>query len=444
MKYSKLLVLGLAAIISTNALAMPTQAEQTINQLNQQVQMLQQNNIIPKIDVNYIVKPAEEINKNRVEAMANLNVAEENCTVDINVTPDIKISYTGTHENREFLKEVTATSNQVQDGLRMSYITYHETAHCKLHEIKDPFRAEDKKAEAALNKFFKFSGSSYGSEHGDIGLYYMLHENFADTFAFMQLIKHHGVGKDVMETMQKIQIERSDAANSYNKNGLIAHNTEFSLKEVLKEENIRKIMATDSQEQLQEMALKIANKGMWTSIVTHGNVSQIVNQESLENGARFLLNNVISKSSNMEHTSEKNVNLNFEDNMLYKAALEAKDRMAKSVDFSSIKTQADMQKFQEEYNSGIESIIRGKVDKQLEESIKNGLDPLVAIEDYANTIKPEAKQSLEEIKTNGAEAVKNIDKLSEKLSKDTVLKNLNSIRQASYGSTNKVHIKYGS
>jgi hypothetical protein len=74
MNCQKLLVLGLAAIISTNAFAQATPTEQSIEILTKQVQILQERNIIPKINVNYIVKPAEEINKIRVEAIANLEI----------------------------------------------------------------------------------------------------------------------------------------------------------------------------------------------------------------------------------------------------------------------------------------------------------------------------------------------------------------------------------
>jgi len=282
MNCKKFLVLGLAAIISTNAFA-HNPAAQSINELTEKVYTLQQHNIIPTVNVNYIVKSIEEINKNRVEEVANLNIATEIVRL-IHVTPDMKISHSGTVENRNVLKEVTGASNEKQENLRTEYITYHETSHCKLYEVKNPFKAEDKDAEYMLNKYFQYSRPSYGSKHGDSRLYYILQENFADTSAFIQLIKAHGADKDVLSTMQKIQVERSDAANAYNKNGLIAHNTEFSLKEVLKEENIKKILATNDPEVLLEMALKISNDGMWKSIKTHNNsqykdAGQVINTD---------------------------------------------------------------------------------------------------------------------------------------------------------------------
>jgi uncharacterized OsmC-like protein len=451
MNCQKLLVLGLAAIISTNAFAQATPTEQSIEILTKQVQILQERNIIPKINVNYIVKPAEEINKTRVEAIANLDIVEHNCTVNINVTPDMKIGHSGSNENREALKEVTGPSNEKQEQLRTSYITYHETSHCKLYEVKNPFRAADKDAENALNNYFQLSQTSYDSKHGDIGIFFMLQENFADTFAYMQMIKDHGVGKDVLSTLQKIQVERSDAANEHNKNGLIAHNTEFSLKEVLKEENIKKIMATESQEELQELALKIANNGMWKSIKTHNTskyASQITNMESLIGGAGFLLNEVLLKDlpsdTPLNESSQKNVNLHLEDNALYQVAKETKSEINKKFDLSSIKTRASMSEFYTKNYEEISGIIQEKLSIQMDADYPSGNGPFDVIEKHYKSVEAGAKQSLPELKANGAEAIKAAEDLAAKLSVNSVLKNMASIRQASLNSPNKtVHVKYG-
>lgn len=442
MKYEKLLILGLAAIISTNALAIGNNSDQTYENLTQQVHALQYNNIIPKIDVNYIIKPNQEINKTRVQAEALLHIANENCSVHIDVTPDMKISHSGTTENREYLKEVTGSSNQLQEEIRTSYITYHETAHCKMYEIKDPFKANNKNVEQTLNQFFQFSGSSYGSEKGDTGLYYILHENFADTFAYIQLIKNHGVGENVLSTMQKIQIERTDAANTYNKNGLIAHNTDFALKEVLKEDTIKKIMATESQEDLQEIALQIANKGMWQSLKTHGVSDQFANVESLESGAKFLLSGLLYKSIELKDGSEKNVNLHLENNVLQTVALEVKADLSTKFDLNSIKTEEQMTDFYKKNIDVINQAIIEKVDQKLVQSLEKGIDVFSSVSDYLSTITPGSKMSLEELKISGTESVKNIEKLSYKLSMESALKNVNSIRSSSMPSVNKVHFKY--
>lgn len=439
----------MTAIISTNAFAHGSHAEQSINRLTEQVHVLQQKNIIPKVDVNYIIKPTEEINKQRVEAVANLNIVSHNCTVDIHVSPEMKVSHSGSNHNREFLKDVTGSSNENQENLRTSYLTYHETSHCKLYEVKNPFKAADKDAEYMLNKYFQYSSSSYGSKNGDIGLYYMLQENFADTFAFIQLIKNHGVNKDVLSTMQKIQVERSDAANEYNKNGLIAHNTEFALKEIIKEENIKKIISTNNQEELQEIALKIANDGMWKSIKTHSNMKssdQIINVESLINGSSFLLQEFLYKDLGVDNplSSEKNVNLQLEDNVLYQVAKDSQLKLEEKFNLSSIKSIAEMKDFYNNNYEEIGHILQEELAIKMDVDFKNGKDPFIVIENYFKNVEAGNKQSLPELKSKGAEAIQTAENLASKLSTDSVLKNISSFRQSHTNIPNKtVHIKYG-
>jgi uncharacterized OsmC-like protein len=442
MKYEKILVLGLAAVLSVNALAFGQQAETTYNQLAQQVHTLQQKEVIPKIDINYIIKSSEQINSDRVKAEALLNLSTENCTVNINVTPDMKISYSGSTENREALKEVTASSSQQEEQLRTSYITYHEASHCKMYEIKDVFKSENKNVEQILNKFFQFSSSSYDSPKGNAGIYYILHENFADTFAYIQMIKNHGVGKDVLTTLQKIQIERSEAANTYNKNGLIAHNTEFSLKEVLKEENIKKIMNTESQTELQELALKIANDGMWKSLKTHSESYQSINFETLENGATFLLSGLMFKLIN--NNTEKNINLQLEDNALYQAAVETKNEISQKFDLGAIKTEDQLKDFYVKNTDLIKDILVKKLEGKLDFSLKSGIDVLETLDLHFSHVSPGEKQSLEEIKISGRESLQDIQTISSNLSINSVLKNLESIRSTSFNNQNKVHLKYNS
>lgn len=425
------MLLGLTAIMTTNAFAATVHAEKSIEHLAQKVHSIQQNEAFPNIDINYILKSSDATKNNK--AHATLQVAAENCTVDIEVTPDFKVGLLGSMNQRDFFKEVIQDSNAVQEDLRVAFITYHEASHCKMYEIKEPFKADNPKVQKALNDFFQFSNKSFtnGEDSMDHGLYYILQENFADAFGYIQLIKNHGVNADTLSVMQKMQIERTEIAHTHNNKSIIAHNTDFTLKELLKEENIKKIMATDNIQDLEEMALQIANKGMWKSVRTHAQIDQVVNYQSLETGALTLLNDLVEKDIGTHSHLQKNVNLHLKDNMLYQSALETKADLYKKFDMSSIKTAEQYNDFYVKNENAIVEILAVHLGSKLGNSAKAGINPLEDIYAYAEGINPAAKQSLEEIKTTGSLEVKKMEEFGVTVSKGSFLNKMASIRQSS-------------
>lgn len=427
MDFKKFLVVGLTAVMSFNAIAAPALNNiNSVEKIMEQVQVLQLENAIPKVPVNYIIKAESEIKSNRLEAMANLT-GLKHCEVNIEATPDMTISYTGTKINRDMLKEVTSASNSAQEYLRTEYITYHETAHCRMYEIKDVFQHHNPQVESKLNEFFKFSAKSYQTTNinGNASIYFMLHENFADSFAFIQLLKANGPTKDVLETMQKIQIERSDAANQYNKDGYIVHNTEFALKEILKEENIKKILDTNDQGELQQMALNFANKGLWQSVATYSkaNTHEVMNMESLNEGALFLVNHMVFAQSTTVAKTEKNININFENNTTYEVAKEVVSELNKNNDFTKMDAQQVGQFLQENKEQIVETLYK-KMDSRF-----NVGDGMSVAEFISTEIDKDATQyntnakHITQIKADGIEDLKTINTIADNLSKNTVLQN---------------------
>lgn len=432
MNYKKFLLLGLTAVMTMNAFGANIHVDKSIEQLAQKVHSIQENKAFPNVDVNYIIKSSDVAQKSNV-AHAKLNVGFENCTVNIEVTPDFKVGFLGSNNQREFFKEVTQDSNATQEDLRVAFITYHEASHCKMYEIKEPFKADNPQVQKALNDFYQFSGKSFtNSDKGDDGLYYILQENFADAFGFIQLIKNHGATADSLTLMQKIQVERTEIAHTHNNERIIAHNTDNTLKEILKEENIKKIIATDDMTQLQEIALQIANKGMWTSVRTHAQIDQVINYQSLESGSLGFLIDLMDKDMGIHKDLKKNINLHLTDNVLYQSALETKLELEKKFDLSKIKTTKQFESFYQENSEAINTILSTKLTDKIEKSTTNGFNPLDDIHAYGEGIHPVQKQTLADIKLNGAKDVKNMEEFGMTISKGSFLNKIASIRQVSH------------
>lgn len=421
-------------MISFNALAVPAlNNTDNLEHIMKQVHTLQQEKALPNVPVNYIVKADKEIASTRVIASADLQ-GLKNCEVNIQVNSDMNISYTGTKQNRETLKEVTNAINSSQELIRTEYITYHETAHCKMYEIKDAFQHENLQVQNTLNQFFKFSSTSYITEAkaGNASVYYMLHENFADSFAFIQLLKSHGPTQDVLETMQKIQIERSDAANEYNKDGLIVHNTQFALKEILKEENIQKILATDNQADLQEMALNFANKGLWQSVATYtkssGGTYDVVNMESVQSGILFLVNHTLYSHSDTIVHKEQNINVNLENNKLYEVSQEIISELKKDNDFSKM-NEKQIHQFLKNNQKQIEKIIQSKMDSRFDMNKTMTIAEFVShhIDNDASQYSSTPK-NIAQIKSDGIEDLKTIHNIAEKFNKNNALNKMQAMR----------------
>lgn len=442
MNYRKFLLVGLTAIMATNAFGATIHAEKSIEQLAKQVHSIEQNAAFPNIDINYITKSSDVAKKSNV-AHAKLNLVAENCTVNIEVSPEFKVGYLGSNNQREFFKEVTQDSNAMQEDLRVAFITYHEASHCKMYEIKEPFKSDNLQVQKSLNEFYQFSGESNttGSDKLDTGLYYILQENFADAFGFIQLIKNHGATPDALILMQKMQIERTEIAHTHNDKHIIAHNTDYTLKEILKEENIKKILATDDVAQLEEMALQIANKGMWTSVRTHAEIDQVVNYQSLETGSLSLLTDLMTKDMEVNSHLKKNVDLQLKDNLLYQSAVETKLELEKKFDLSKVKTVDQYKSFYQNNLEAVNTILANKLESKLEKATADGFNPLDDIHSYAQNFKPSEKQSLAEIKTNGMHDVKKMENFSVSISKDSVKSKLNAIRNNNFNNEQVAMVK---
>lgn len=447
MKAAKLLGLGLSAFMTSHAFAhqLPDNQVDSFERLTNQVVSLQQQNLVPKIDVNFIVQKTNE----RVVSVAHANtdLLEQHCTVNIEVNNKIDTGFLGTKINHEELKGIVSPSNLHQSQLNNDFITYHEMGHCRLAEIKEPFKSDNKNAQYILNKYFQHGAvsiSNSNSEKYNNSLYDNLQENFADTFGFVQLVHKHGADKDLLALMQKIQIERSDLSNTLNKDYLIAHNTEFSLKEALKEDNINKIINAKSQQELEDIALKIANKGMWEAIKTYGDVDSVNNQFTLQDGALLFFKDIALKNIHEKNGTlkEKNIHVDLENNELYQIGQTTFNELNTKFDLKSLTSEQELNDFLKKNESKISEVVGNHLFEQIDLDSKKGIDVFDTVENHMKTVNVMEKQTLDQLKSSGVEKIKNAENIADNLSMKSVLNNMKSIRQASLNNNSTVHIKY--
>lgn len=441
-KLNKFLLIGMVTVLSFNALATPlSQMENHANQIQQQITQLKESEAIPKnIGITFKKVAEEEITQSRLKAEALLNISQETCNVNINATEDMKVGFSGSNENREFFKEVTEAKSHKEELLRTEYIVLHEASHCKLYEVKDVFKSGDTAVDTVLNQYYKFSSASYqNSPKGDASLYYMLHENFADTHAFMQMLKENGPTTDVLKTIQQVQIERTEAATQYNTSGMIVHNTNFALKELLKEENINKVMSLQTQGEIQEFALQIANKGLWES-VSSNNASHVASPESLENGAQILLANVMRKDI-FGQTEKSNISVNWENNKLLEVANDTYKEFKSQHDTSKIKTQEDFTAFYKQHAQQLNEKIVENLGNELNTSYEKGVDIVEVVDSYISSTAKSPILTIQQIKEQGIKDLNSIDSLASRVnSKESIVKNISQIRATNY-QTNKNTVK---
>lgn len=454
MKYGKILALGLAALISSNALAAPNLGDNpAIHQLTEKVQMMQKAQVMPPVDVNIVLKPKAEILEDVNLAFASLDIAKQSCVVEMNVSPEGVMGKLSTPEMVDKFSGLLHFENQKQEELQTEFVLIHEMSHCKLYGIASPFRSSDPIVQELMNKYYQYADNQIGLNDKPVASpYYVLHENFADTMAAIQLLRNHGPTKDVLTTLQKIQISRSELAVSGKEEyGFDSHHSNFSLEELLTKDNIKKVLKTDNQQELIEIALNIANKGMWKSIKTHSSFEEVISAQSLEDGALSIAS-VLAREGITESNGnpDSNVQLKEDNNVLFKIGKEVAKELKEQIIAKGLTSDEEIDSFFSENETQIRDSVAQKLDKEITvEYEKYGKTHYEILQEHGNIIKKESVKTLSEIKD---EAIDNINKAKKlaasfnansaiQLTMGSVMKNLDKIRNTS---TNTPSVKVGS
>lgn len=157
------------------------------------------------------------------------------------------------------IQNKTNPQNNIQKQLAREFILLHEANHCEFASLKDVFLIEGQnQLQKDVNYYFKHM---VGNELTD-SMYSLLNENFADTYASIQLIKLYGSNQDVLQIINNTLLDRQDMylINTAQEK-LDSHFTHISLLEILKEKNIEKINSFNNPDELKIFALEIANIG---------------------------------------------------------------------------------------------------------------------------------------------------------------------------------------
>ena len=437
---NKFLIIGMMSILSLNAISAPLNSTMSHSeQIQHKIIQMKENGAIPKgIEFIFNKVSEETIKEDRLQAFANMQISEETCNININVTEDMKVGFSGSLENRELFKEITGAQTQREELLRTEYIVLHEASHCKLYEIKDVFKTGNSQVDELLNQFYKFSGTSYNSsEKGDASVYYTLHENFADTHAFMQMLREYGPTPEILKTIQQVQIERAENAEQKNPHGFVVHNTSVALKELLKEDNIDKLMNLKTQKEVEEFALELANKGLWQTINSY-EAHSVISSESLVNGANSLLYSIIHKDM-LPSDSNGNISVNLEGNKLYDVALQTYQQFKTTNDIPSVQTKHEFNKFIEEYSPVLIANLSKDIDNIIDEYFQKGVDVLASIQDQISLTEKITPSSIVEIKEQGIKDLASVANMSIKFDKNNTIQNILKIRTAA--ASDKINIK---
>jgi hypothetical protein len=200
-----------------------------------------------------------------VEAANNMiQRADGSCDVNIGLSKDGHVVSVGEHEN---VKALARPQNLQQINYNNEFITLHESSHCEYQTISEPILVKNNpEIQKNVNYFYKHGFNSFQS----LDLYNAVSENFADTYAAIQMIKMHGTNPDLLRVLKAKEFERHDLALvAESKDSVRSHYTSFSLSKVLDETTLLKIKNIDNPIELKQLALEIANSGVQKMIMTN-------------------------------------------------------------------------------------------------------------------------------------------------------------------------------
>lgn len=339
------------------------------------------------------------------------------------------------------IKELTAPKNEMQKKLSREFLLLHETSHCEFETMNEVFVIKgNPQLQKEVNYYFKHT---YGSLMSD-SPYIMLNENFADTYAAVQLIKLYGDTKDVKSVINQTSLERQDQDLSNAMTGrLDSHYTHFSLHELLTKENIDKIKTTSDPTQLRQLALEIANKGTFTVLSTYSDaLPTLFEQFSMVQSTLLNANNnSIKNFYSAQHldtqfgANQPNVTVSFFQQLgsevLKKAPLERKFDADKHVDGLSKDEITKLQEvakevFQEKYGDEFEKI--DDIGNQFKKYITDNHQPVLSQKtDVATTLEKLEEKRVVMLKEH-ATREHQLDNMGNFFDKFNILKNIQSMR----------------
>lgn len=179
-------------------------------------------------------------------------------------------------ENKPLIQKILGFT-EAEEELRNEFVLGHEVSHCGFPNIKDPFRIKGHSAlSAQLNKVYADtaqrtikSSNGFGEAVPVHGLADALNESFADTTSAINLLKKYNGSDEVKVFLQKISAERelnNQITSPLDKELIDAYDLGAATKNVLKPENLQRILSTDNPDELRDIAIELSNNSLMTSL----------------------------------------------------------------------------------------------------------------------------------------------------------------------------------
>lgn len=372
--------------------------------------------IAPDVKVQYIVLDKKLIDSGYAGGDASVDLSAQNCSIRMPVDNELASSFLGTRLHRDVFKDYVDPSNQEQAFLKTAFATYHEASHCNFYGIEKPFLADDPVVQKNMNDFFKFSGK-HTDESGQTysGFYEILNENYADARGAMELIKKHGDSSDVLSVLEKARIERAETVATTSQSGFDAHSSMYSLEEVLKPEMIEKIKNSSAQE-LNQMALDIANKGAVKVMATYGNVDQLISQESLMTGATSIALKIRGgELADASMIPNQNVNLHHDTNKLYGTAQDALGNLRENKEFQALNSEEQLSNWFKKNQLTVENEAYNSTTQSLGAEFEKNNDVVGSVANYIKNSEVADKKSVKEIYKEASTLEKKFNSIESKV-----------------------------
>lgn len=284
-KMSQFLMAGIACIMATNALSAtmpvekfherPAAVVSVGTKLGNLIKDFQNANMLPK---DIVLKTSTIDYSSKQIDTSQMEITKDGCIVSITTGKNGEKLYAGTLDNYDKFADIMASENSKQNDLQLEYLTLHEASHCQFRTIDSPFIIKGNDAlSQKISYIFNLASTTYKPSILDskIGnsfesVYRMLDESFADTYALIHMMKKHGSDQDLQKVMIKIHAQRKELG-IYHNNGdkFIAHDTHHAIGNLLKPEMLDKINSINSQAEIQQLALEIANDNIAQVLVNN-------------------------------------------------------------------------------------------------------------------------------------------------------------------------------
>lgn len=288
-----------------------------------ELKLSQNANYIPN-NIVLTLKPLILTLHERSEDYTSNTRADGTCEIIISLDPEGYADYAGSMDKRPDFHHITIPQNKQEAEIMRKIMVLHEASHCEFSNFEEPILVKGMpKLQKSFNYLYRnssFSLSNFshtGSEQRNSSIYQLLNENFADSYAAIQIIKLYGAKPEVLNMLLRFKVQRHEQSLLFSRTvGLESHDSHFALEEILLPETIQKILTINNANELKLLALEIANNSIGNVLVNH-NFEQAVNKRSIirgivetidriQNQEVALTNNTMTKITNYHFTANEN------------------------------------------------------------------------------------------------------------------------------------------